>query len=141
MWLLVYLFIGTVYASIFNNTFIWIVHGDLYRNNITLLKIVFPLMMLVYDVSVTQFYLLMYLINMIGMFFTGFLLFYHGRVIVSGRVTHEATQQFDLGRWKNVRMVLGRRWYLTWLAPFVDSPLPHDGIHWDQVLEESVKNM
>lgn len=139
--LVIYLFIGTVYASLFNNTFIWILHGDLFRNNITLIKIIFPLAMLVFEWSAAQFYLFMYLINMVGCFFSGFLLFYHGRIILNGRVTHELAHQFDLGWKENIRIVLGKRWYLTWISPFVDSPLSHDGIHWDRVLEESVKNL
>lgn len=139
--LVAYLFIGTTYACLYNNTFIWIIHGDIFTASATLLKIIFPLAMLAYELSITQFYFLVYLINMIGCFFTGFLLLYHGKVILDGRVTHELSNQFNVGWKENIRMVLGKRWYLTWVSPFVESTLPHDGIHWDKILEESIKNL
>lgn len=105
------------------------------------IKIVFPLAMLLYDATTGQYYLLMYLIGMIGCIFTGFLLFYHLRLILNGRVVHEASYQFNLGKMQNFRMVFGERWYLTWISPFVQSNLNHDGIHWQHILDESTKNL
>lgn len=47
---------------------------------------------------------------------------------------------YNLGVMENVRMTLGRRWYLVWMHGFVESELPHDGIHWETVLERSIKS-
>ncbi|KAK9306708.1 hypothetical protein QLX08_002627 [Tetragonisca angustula] len=34
--------------------------------------------------------------------------------------------------WKqNLKEVLGDRWYLTWILPYIKSQLPHNGIIWD----------
>lgn len=131
MWLTFYLFFGTMYSSLFNHFFIWSVHAELFSNSWTFLKIIFPLAMFVMDASTGQYYLLIYVINAVGGLFTGLLLFYHVRNVLRGRLTHEKTKQYDFGRIENIRMVFGERWYLTWLSPFVESRLPHNGIDWE----------
>lgn len=136
IWLTFYLLFGTVYCSLYNHFFIWSVHSDHFYNSWTFLKIVFPLAMLAMDASTGQYYLLIYLINAVGGLFAGLLLFYHVRNLLRGRLTHEKTKQYDFGRIENIRIVFGERWYLTWLSPFVHSPLPHDGIEWESALAE-----
>lgn len=84
----------------------------------------------------------MYLLNVIGSVFTGFLLFYHIRNMLRGCLTHEALRQFDLGPLENTRIIFGTRWYLAWLSPFINSPLPYDGIYdWQKIYEKSTKNL
>ncbi|XP_058445975.1 probable palmitoyltransferase ZDHHC24 [Malaya genurostris] len=135
-----HLFIATLYGSILNNYFIWFVRGEEFRNWTSVMKIVFPLAMLMIDISTKQYYLVIYLINMVGMCFTGVLLIYHGKKMLSGTVVHESnSKDYDLGRLENVRMVLGKRWHLTWLSPFLESELPHNGINWDCVQKEARK--
>lgn len=124
-----------------NTVFVWFVHGDEYRSTITIFKIIFPLAMFMFEASIYQYYLLMYLLNMIGATFTGFLLVYHLRNVWRGCLTHESLRQFDLGPMENIRMVFGIRWYLTWLAPFVQSDLPFDGIDWQKIYEKTTKNL
>lgn len=137
----VHLFVATLYASVLNNYFIWYVRGEEFRNWTSLVKIIFPLAMLVIDTSTKQYYLVIYLINMVGMLFTGVLLIYHGRLILTGSVVHERNgRDFDLGRMENLRMVLGERWHLTWLSPFVRSKQPHNGVDWDLVQREAAKS-
>ncbi|XP_055547972.1 probable palmitoyltransferase ZDHHC24 [Wyeomyia smithii] len=136
-----HLFVATFYASILNNYFIWFVRGEEFRNWTSVVKIVFPLAMLMIDTSTRQYYLVIYLINMVGMLFTGVLLIYHGRLIISGAVVHERnSRDYNLGRLENIRMVLGEKWYLTWLTPFMGSELPHNGVNWDSVQREASKN-
>ncbi|XP_035777075.1 probable palmitoyltransferase ZDHHC24 [Anopheles albimanus] len=136
-----YLFVSTLYSSILNNYFIWFVRGDEFRNWTSLVKIIFPLAMLMIDISTKQYYLVIYLINMVGVMFTGVLLIYHGRLVLSGAVVHERkAPEYDLGRWENMRMVLGNRWYLTWLSPFIRSDLPHNGINWETLREQAIKS-
>lgn len=141
MMFVLHLFIATFYASVLNNYFIWFVRGEEFRNWTSLVKIVFPLAMLLIDISTKQYYLVVYLINMVGMLFTGVLLVYHGRLILRGRVVHERNScEYDLGRLNNLKMVLGERWHLVWLSPFLDSKLPHNGVNWDLVHKEAVKS-
>lgn len=141
IYLVFYLFIGTAYSTVLNTVFVWFVHGDEYRSTITIFKIIFPVAMFMFETSIYQYYLLMYLLNMIGATFTGFLIFYHLRNVWRGCLTHESLRQFDLGPMENIRMVFGVRWYLTWLAPFVQSDLPFDGIDWQKIYEKTTKNL
>lgn len=97
--------------------------------------------MLMFNASVYQYYLLMYILNMIGAVFTGFLLIYHLRNVWQGVLTHESLRQFDLGPIENIRMVFGKRWHLAWISPFITSELPFDGIDWQQIFEKSTKNL
>lgn len=83
-----------------------------------------------FDTSAEQYQLLIYLINLVGCFFLGFLLYYHVRNMLLGRGTHEKTKLYELTRIENIRNVLGERWYLTWISPFLISKLPHDGVNW-----------
>lgn len=138
--LLGYMFISTLYASVYNNYFIWIIHGDKFWTTTTLFKLVFPFALIAWDQSIYTCYLAGYLINMVGVFFVGFLLFYHMMNVLKGTLTHEKTLAFDLGMRRNIEVVFGERWYLTWISPFVESHLPHDGIHWEGVIEETSKN-
>lgn len=139
--LLFYLCIGATYSSILNSYFLWFLHSDEFRNGVTLIKIVFPLAMLMYDTSIIQGYLLMYLLNIVGAAFGGFLLYYHMRNILRGCLTHETIRQFDVGPIENIRIVFGERWYLTWISPFVESKLPFDGIDWQQIFDKTTKNL
>lgn len=93
--------------------------------------------MFVMDASTGQYYLLIYVINVVGGLFAGLLLFYHARNVLRGRLTHEKTKQYDFGRIENIRIVFGERWYLTWLSPFVQSPLPHNGIEWQSAAADA----
>lgn len=137
MWLIFYLSVGTLYGSLFNHFFIWSVHGDHFYNSWTFLKIVFPLAMFAMDATTGQYYLLIYLLNAVSGLFAGLLLFYHAKNLMRGRLTHEKTKQYDFGRIENIRIVFGERWYLTWLSPFVESKLPHDGIEWESPTHEA----
>lgn len=141
MGLILYLFIGSAYSTILNSIFIWCVHADQYRTLLSIIKIIFPFAMLVYETSVYQYYLLMYILVAIGAVFTGFLSIYHLRNVWRGCLTHEALRQFDLGPLENIRMVFGVRWYLTWLSPFIQSKLPFDGINWQKIYEKTAKNL
>lgn len=139
--LILYLFIGTAYASVLNSIFIWSIHGDEYRGWITIVKLIFPFAMLMYETSIFQYYLIMYILLVIGAVFTGFLLIYHLRNMWHGVLTHEALRQFDLGPLENIRMIFGVRWYLAWISPFIQSELPFDGIDWQKIYEKTAKNL
>lgn len=140
--LVMYLCIGTAYATVYNTYFIWVINAPVFWNLYTVLKIMFPFAMIALEPSWDQLYLTVYLINVIGMLFTGFLLIYHAQNLAKGSLVHDRNEAalYNLGWHRNLEMVLGRRWYLTWLSPFVHSELPHDGIHWESVLQESGKN-
>lgn len=139
--LIFYLFIGTAYSSVLNSIFIWFIHADEYRTPLTMFKIIFPLAMLMFSTSIFQYFLLMYMLNMIGAVFTGCLLVYHVRNMWRGILTHESLRQFDLGPLENIRMIFGKRWYIAWISPYIQSDLPFDGIDWQKIYEKTSKNL
>lgn len=102
----------------------------------SIIKIVFPLAIFVFgfDGSVDQFYLMLYIVSTVGMLYTGVLCIYHFHLVVHGNVANESNKKihiYNLGLKQNVKEVLGERWYLTWILPYITSQLPHNGIIWD----------
>lgn len=102
----------------------------------SIIKIVFPLAIFVFgfDGSIDQFYLLLYIVSTVGMLFTGVLCTYHICLILNGNVANESNKKihiYDLGWKQNIKEVLGERWYLALILPYVKSQLPHNGVVWD----------
>lgn len=136
---LIYVTIATAYSTYFNCFFIWNLVD--FQRKITWLKIVFPLAMLMYENTTTQLYLLLFLLIIIAMVFAGVLTWFHVSLMLSGQVTHEKNlniEGYDYGLVRNIEMVFGKRWYLSWLTASVVSELPHDGINWEP--KETLKN-
>lgn len=78
-------------------------------------------------------------IHVCGFLFTAGLLAYHSNLMLNNQTVFERAHNqryFDLGsRLANVQESLGSRWYLIWLSPWVDSPLPRDGLYFPTVAE------
>jgi len=47
---------------------------------------------------------------------------------------------FMTGTMHNIQVVLGRRWYLTWILPLIQSTLPYDGMDWKNTVAPPLKN-
>ncbi|XP_037957000.1 probable palmitoyltransferase ZDHHC24 isoform X2 [Teleopsis dalmanni] len=141
IYFLIYLVIGSAYTTCYNSVYFWWLHADTYANASTILKIILPMFMLTFNYSWANFYLLIYVLNIITFAFSLVLLIYHIPSILKGAVAYERTSpKYDLGWKQNLEMVLGKRMHLVWISPFIYSPLPHDGIHWETILQQSVKN-
>lgn len=129
-----YLFVGATFSFYFNNFFIW--RRINFEFPMSILKIVFPLAIFVFgfDGSIEQFYLLLYIVTVIGMLFTGVLCAYHFHLVFIGCVANEKDKRrftYNLGWRQNFLEVFGDRWYIAWLLPYFKSTLSHDGITWD----------
>lgn len=141
MMLVLFLFIGSTYASFYNHYFIWYHHAKMYKSYWTVLKLVMPLFMLTLDTTSGNFYLAIFELNLLAIAISGMLLIYHGKIILKGGVVHERRKpMYNLGWKQNLKIVFGERWYLVWILPFIESKLPHDGIHWEKVGSNSAKN-
>ncbi|XP_023294087.2 probable palmitoyltransferase ZDHHC24 [Lucilia cuprina] len=133
--------IGCAYSCIYNNLFIWWLHNDFFWNLRTAFKLVFPFLGFFMEFSWLNVYLFLYEINLVLFIYIIVLLCFHLPNILKGATTYERNlSHYDLGWKKNIEMFLGKRWYLVWLSPFLNSPLPHDGIHWENVLKQTTKN-
>ncbi|XP_004535884.1 probable palmitoyltransferase ZDHHC24 [Ceratitis capitata] len=137
---LLYLAIGATYATVYNSIYFWWLHAETYVNWFTLIKIVFPMFMLCFDMSWQNFYLLIYMLNIIASAYSMVLIAYHAPYILRGAKDCERhASLYDLGIRRNLEMVLGKRMRVAWLTPFVRSDLPHDGIHWENVIDDTEK--
>lgn len=127
-----YLFMATIYATYYNTYFIFSFVE--FQSWMSVVKIVFPLAMVLVEFTPNQLYLFLYLIVIIGFAFTGVLFYFHVKLMCKGFVTHERDlklNEYDLGLRENIKVALGDKWYLVWISPFVKSNLTHDGIHWE----------
>lgn len=135
-----YMFIATVYATYYN---VFFIAGFVeLRSWMSLFKIVFPLAMVFVEWSIAQIFLFLTLIIVIGSIFTGVLLYFHCDLITKGKVTYERNRkliEYDLGKMKNWEDVLGEKWYLVWLSPFIESKQLRDGIYWDPKVSNKAK--
>ncbi|XP_063703111.1 probable palmitoyltransferase ZDHHC24 [Culicoides brevitarsis] len=140
--LLVHLVIATAFSSIYNSYYLWFLHGADFRNLVSLVNMLFPVAVLMVDSSTKQYYLVIYLILVIGSLLVGALLFYHWNLVSNGIVVHEKNKRpqfsYNYGFWENWKVVLGEKYYLAWISPFIESPQSHDGIYWEPV--ETNKN-
>jgi len=72
----------------------------------------------------------------VGTLYTGVLCIYHFNLVLKGIVSNESNKKnfmYNVGWKDNIKEVLGERWYLTWLVPYIKSQLPNDGISWDHL--------
>lgn len=128
-----HIFVAMLYAFYFNVYFLS--QFISWNHGLVLIKFVFPLASFAFDFGVESLYIFLVVINVIVAIFTGFLFIFHIKNIIKGKTTPE-TKHCDRGflydyGWKlNLVQVFGRRWYLTWISPFIVSPLPGDGIRW-----------
>ncbi|KAI9577378.1 probable palmitoyltransferase ZDHHC24 [Glossina fuscipes] len=139
---IVHIILGTFYALCYNSAYFWWLHKETFLDLRTAVKMICPLMTFLAEFSWTNIYLVIYEINVIALIYTGVLLFFHGSNILKGAVSYHERQtaKYDMGWRKNLIMVMGNRWHLVWLSPFLDSQLPHDGVHWEKFLQTSTKN-
>ncbi|XP_029163855.1 LOW QUALITY PROTEIN: probable palmitoyltransferase ZDHHC24 [Nylanderia fulva] len=127
-----YLFLGAAYAFFYGSFFIW--SRTAFEFPMSIVKMIFPVAIFFFgfDSSIDQFYLLLYVVSLVGTLYTGVLCIYHFNLILRGVVGNESNKKitYDMGWKDNVREVFGERWYLAWLLPYIKSQLPHDGVSW-----------
>lgn len=140
---LFYMCIGTAYATRFNSVLIW--QNLDFSSPLLVFKMMFPFAVMAFgiDASENQCFMLIFLVNIVGMFFCGFLAYYHFQCLLRGSVSYEMNRNildYNMGVKQNVAMVFGNRWFISWLSPFIPSELPHDGINWESKKRENSKN-
>nr|XP_017107227.2 probable palmitoyltransferase ZDHHC24 [Drosophila bipectinata] len=84
-------------------------------------------------------FMIVTILSLVFMVMSAFILFKQWPAIRYGASSPEADAlsfQYNLGMLSNLRMFLGKWMILTWISPFIPSPLPHDGIHWELASSE-----
>lgn len=131
-----YMFMATMYASYYNAQFLWkYITFDSWKS---VFKLVFPLATLFMEFTENQLFVFYIIIVMLGGTFTGTLFYFHIDLMLKGLLTHERNKniksKYDRGYLENTKLVLGDKWYLVWLSPWIKSNLPCDGIDWSTVM-------
>lgn len=123
---------AALYCNIFNLTFVVSVKGHLTLYNF--LSYIGPhvgLLLGYYDLYVF-FITLQTTIGMLLFFIFSWLFYIQAYQIFYGQTKHEANKRitcYNLGIIHTLREVLGKRWYLVLLFPWLSSPLPGKGYH------------
>ncbi|EFN87084.1 Probable palmitoyltransferase ZDHHC24, partial [Harpegnathos saltator] len=130
-----YSFLGAAYAFYYGSFFIW---NRVSFEFSTIVRMIFPMAIFFFgiDMSVDQFYLVLYIMSFVGTLYTGVLFIYHFNLILRGTVSNESNKKdytYDMGWKDNIKEVFGERWYITWFLPYINSQLPHNGTLWHNV--------
>ncbi|EDV30937.2 uncharacterized protein Dana_GF14793 [Drosophila ananassae] len=79
-------------------------------------------------------FVIVIIMSLLFMVMSGCILYKQWPAIRYGATSLEAEAhnfQYNLGVLGNLRMFLGKWMVLTWISPFIPSPLPLDGVHWE----------
>ncbi|KAH8350250.1 hypothetical protein KR067_009897, partial [Drosophila pandora] len=129
-----YLFVGSVYALVYNSIYLWVFQAHIYCHWFTLFKLLNPLFLLFTGNFWSNMYLIFYGLNILAFLYGVLLLAYHVPIILRGGVSADRTLQskhrYDRGVRQNLRSVFGNRMHLAWISPLIRSDLPDDGYHW-----------
>lgn len=137
---------AATYSSIYNMDAAWEILTSTWFP-LSLFKLIFPFFAWVVGLTTFSDMLLaaMVLFCMAVMCAVSALLFYHLRNLYYGQITHENSHKifkYNLGWKQNVRAVMGERWHIAWLSPWIPSPLPGDGCEFSVAGEyESPKDL
>lgn len=128
-----YIFIAMLYSFYYN--IIFLSRFVTWNHGLLIVKIILPLASFVIDFGEESWYVFLVVINFIVALFTGFLSIYHFNNLIKGKITPETKPDnkgisYDKGWRLNLIEVFGQRWYLTWILPFIHSPLPGNGVEW-----------
>ncbi|XP_069063734.1 probable palmitoyltransferase ZDHHC24 [Pleurodeles waltl] len=135
MGFLIYCWAGLLYATLFNaENFTNILHEGVSIHSFLLLLM--PWLMLVTgQISASTFvFAFVADICVVGLLFCSGFLALQTALLFRGATSKEwycGQRCYDLGWRHNVREFLGTRWFLIWLSPWIASPLPGDGIHFE----------
>ena len=130
--MVIYLWIGAVYANVYHFEFVHGIAGGF--KMATFFTMFMPFIMLIFGYATGyQFYILFLAgVSVFSLLlFTG-LLYLQIRLISKGQVTYERKRgklEYNLGLIENIKDVMGTRWYIAWISPFIPSPLPGDGVN------------
>ncbi|CAG9864452.1 unnamed protein product [Phyllotreta striolata] len=123
------------YGTVLNACFLWnsIEPGCLWK---AVLKVAFPFVgMFFVDWSSYQFHFCLMVVLFSVAVVNGFLFVFYVKLLVRNITLFEnkkiGKEKFNRGLVENIKVVLGERWYLVWLGPWVHSKLTGDGMHWN----------
>ncbi|XP_072176295.1 probable palmitoyltransferase ZDHHC24 [Diadema setosum] len=145
MMLLVYFFLGSMFANYLNMDYMYEVIHTL--NWKAVMAFITPVIGWMMGLTETLSFLTCFQCStcILSFVLSIVLIYYHGALIAYGQSTREwrkGIRGYNRGWKQNFLEVFGTRWYLVWLSPWISSPLPGDGIHFLKKINlENVKDM
>ena len=140
-----YLCVGALYCNYLNVEYVWEILGGLSLTS--LFTMFMPIFAWLFGLTETFKFSVAFISStcVFGFLLLATLLVYHGINILNGQSTHERAngiREYNCGWKENMRQVFGVRWYISWFLPFVDSPLPGNGLEFPKKTSfENVKDM
>lgn len=130
-WLVFYGWCGTVFCWTMSMPYVWSLLGEfsIWKLSYFIFPLFcFMLQLISFYTAVVTFITLLSFIFSFALFG---LLCWHGSHIYKGQTTFESSHHifdYDLGWRMNIVQSFGSKWYLTWVLPWLPSPIPGDGI-------------
>ncbi len=125
-----HLVVAATYCNYLNMDYAWEVLGGFSLRSV--FTMIMPLFSWMLGFAGTYTFLVSFVsaLCVLGFFLLGALLAYHMLNMLQGQTTYERGQGIKEynQRWeRNVQQVMGKLWYISWVSPWISSPLPIDG--------------
>lgn len=131
-----YFWIALLYANVLNIDFAWEVYHNFSFN--TFIVMFLPGIAWLFGLAENETFFMMLVTTLTLLFFiyASSVFYFHVRNSVQGRTTYEYKykkgHEYNLGLKKNLENALGMNWKIGWLSPLIPSPLPGDGINFEE---------
>ncbi|XP_076454517.1 putative palmitoyltransferase ZDHHC24 [Babylonia areolata] len=135
MVMIFWIWVASVYASVMNLDVVYHIFGEYSLK--TLFVLVLPLLAWMFQVVETVTMTMAFMISLciIALLMTSALLGYHMINIVNGQTVYEKTYKihtYNVGVLQNLKEVFGENWTVSWIWPWIASPLPGNGIQFTE---------
>lgn len=129
--ILFYSLLLAIFTSSISLSLAWEMLGDFSVYNI--LGFIFPIVM--FFLGIFNFYkaytvFMSFIVTLFSLMLT-ILAIWHTKNVCHNMTTYERRRgifTYDLGLRENLRQILGKKWRVSWISPFIPSPLPGDGL-------------
>lgn len=138
LWFLLYLSAASFYEIILISYYIYcevtIQFSDL------LVLIPFKAVITGFHLTVGQIFVILFTLYLTVVIMSTLLLVYHFDKVCKGLVCHEKqNNNYNFGLDRNLEIVFGEKWYITWISPFITSKLPYNGLDWQNTVHQFKK--
>lgn len=136
LWFLLYLSMASVYEIMLVSYYMYFEVTIQFSDLIVLVPI--QLIIIGYNLTIDQIFIILLALNFVAVTMSTLLLIYHLRKACKGQVCHEKLDNcYNFGLTRNLEIIFGEKWYITWISPFIKSKLPHNGLDWQNYINQN----
>lgn len=126
-----YCLLLAIFTSSISLSLAWEMLGEFSAYNLA--GFVFPLVMFVvgvFDFYKTYVVLISFVCTLFSLMLSGLAIWHtkHVRHNMTAIERLQGNQSYDLGLTENLRQIFGQKWRVSWISPFISSPLPGGGL-------------